>query len=257
MSRRRHGVQKMDIYIDESVHEKLGFMLLAFVLCPTDPHSELADIMAKHEKHEFHASENMDGNKLAQELRAEMKQYVNWNCGWGVFVLPSDARWKLADELSGLIKDLVRSCAQPDSVRIFLDDGIINPNELETVINKSGVKQIILSKSHEIYGIQLADLVASLSGVRLREEISRSPKMLTYGDEAGFNPPIEAELGYELWADLRYSMRRSSEPLGEGMIEMAEFSTSGYGLFISEKCSPELRTSAEKIFGRVYLGCIH
>jgi hypothetical protein len=217
----------------------------------------LADILAKYEKDEFHALENMDGNKRAQELRGEMKRYVNWNCRWGVFVMPSEVRWKLADELSDFIKDLARTCGQSDLVRFFLDEGIIRPDELEIVISKTGIKEIALCKSHKVNGIQLADLVASLSGVRLREEVSQSPKMLTYGDEAGFNPPIEAGLGYELWADLRYSMRRSSEPLGQGMIEMAEFSTSGYGLFISEKCSPELRVSAEKIFGRVYLGCIH
>lgn len=232
-------------------------MLLAYVFCPADPHSVLADMLAKYEKDEFHALENMDGNNRAQELRGEMKRYVNWNCRWGVFVLPSEARWKLVDELPDFIKDLARTCGQSDLAQIFLDEGIIKPDELEIVINKTGIKQIALCKSHKVNGIQLADLVASLSGVRLREEASQLPKMLIYGNESGFNPPIEAELGYELWADLRYSMHRSSEPLGEGMIEMAEFSTSGYGLFISEKCSPELRKSAEKIFGRVYLGCIH
>lgn len=251
------AVSEMYIFVDESVHEKHGFMLLGYVLCPTNPHSELAGILAKHEKDEFHALENMNGNKRTQELRREIKRYINWNCRWGVFVLPSEARWNLADELPGFLKDLIRNDPQRDSVRVFLDEGIIKQNELETLIGKTGVDQISICRSHEVNGIQLADLVSALCGVRLREEVSQSTKILTYGEEAGFNPPIEAELGYELWADLRYAMHRTTEPLDEDMPEMAEFSTSGYGLFVSGKCSPELRASTEKIFGYVYLGCIH
>jgi len=247
----------MNIYIDESVHEKHGFMLLAYVLCTTDPHSDIEEILAKHEKDEFHALEKMDGNTRMQKLRREIKRYVNWNCRWGVFILPSDLRWDLVDDLSDFIRDIVDVYALPDSVKIYFDEGIIKPNELKILSNKIGVKQIDLCKSHEVNGIQLSDLVASLCGVRLREEISQSPKMLTYGDEFGFNPPIEAELGYELWADLRYSMCRSSEPIGDEMPEMAEFDTKGYGLFVSEKCALDLQASAEKIFGCVYLGCIH
>ena len=32
---------------------------------------------------------------------------------------------------------------------------------------------------------------------------------------------------------------------------------SGFGLFISDACSPELRDAAEARFGEMYLGCIH
>jgi len=138
-----------------------------------------------------------------------------------------------------------------------MDEGIVKENQRQSIREATGIEQLELCKSHEMNGIQLADLVAALCGVRLREEISQKPKMLQYGDESGFDPPIQAELGYELWASLRYSMHRESTPLGEDIPEMAEFPTIGYGLFISDKCSQRLRDAAEKLFGRVYLGCLH
>ena len=247
----------MNIYFDETVHEQFGFMLLAYVFCEKDPQVELGGILARHLKSEFHALERMEGNPSAQYLRAEIRHYVSYNCRWGVFVLPSEARWKLAAELPSFLTHLILCCEAPQSVKIYLDEGIISPKYLDELRRPVGIEHVVLCKSHEVYGIQLADLVAALSGVRLREEISQAPKMLTYGDESGFDPPIEAELGYELWASLRYSMLRCSEPLGEEMPEMATFCTSGHGLFISEGCSPQLRETAGRIFGEVYLGCIH
>jgi len=91
----------------------------------------------------------------------------------------------------------------------------------------------------------------------IREKISGEPKILVYGDEAGFDPPIEADLGYELWASLRYSMRRSNQSKGKDMPEMACFDTKGFGFFLADNCPKELVEAAESLFGEVYLGCIH
>jgi hypothetical protein len=38
----------MNIYIDESIHEKYGFMLLAYVLCRRDPQDELSELLTKY-----------------------------------------------------------------------------------------------------------------------------------------------------------------------------------------------------------------
>lgn len=247
----------MNIYIDETVHEQYGFLILAYVICPSDPQDDLARVLASHMTEEFHALERMHGNERTQKLRREMRSYVNWNCRWGVFVLPSDVRWMLSSELSDFILRLVGTCSSADAVSVYIDEGIVKQNDLQSLGEATGIERLSLCKSHEVNGIQLADLVAALCGVRLREEISQKPKMLQYGIESGFDPPIEAELGYELWASLRYSMHRASTALGEDMPEMAEFPTTGYGLFVSDKCSQQLRKAAEKLFGRVYLGCIH
>jgi len=246
----------MNIYIDESIHDKYGFMLLAYVLCNRDPQSDLDDIVSKYGLDEFHACEKMHDNKAMKRLRNDMKAYVNSNCSWGVLVLPNISRSNLKDDFILLIEGLANnSCEIPISV--FVDEGIINNAEANSMKSIEGVNEIEICNSHTVNGIQLADMVAALCGVRLREEISESPKLLIYGEESGFNPPIEAELGYELWASLRYSMHKQPEPLGDDMPEMATFKTDGYGLFVSPKCSSYLKEQAEKLFGSVYLGCIH
>lgn len=247
----------MNIYVDESVHEQHGFLLLAYVICYSDPQEELARILREHQINEYHSMDKMHGNTKAQELRSLFKDYLNSNCLWGVFVLPSNMRWQLADELPNFISKLTSTCPGTGAVGIYLDEGIVKENELQHLRNKTGFEKFGLYKSHEVNGIQLADLVAALCGVRLREEISQKPKMLEYGNNDGFNHPITAPLGWELWASLRYSMQHSSMPLGDEMPEMADFPTTGVGLHVSERCSKKLREAAEKVFGRVYLGCIH
>lgn len=247
----------MKIYIDETVHEQIGFLILAYVICKSDPQSDMDQILEFYKKDEFHSLEKMDGNNQAQKLRNRIRSYVNSNCRWGIFVLPIEARWELSKELHPFLSELVRSITRFDEISVYIDEGIIKGSDVKKLKEITGIEQFELCKSHEIKGIQLADLVAALCGVRLREEISQKPKMLWFGNESGFDPPIEAELGYELWASLRYSMHHSPVPFDQDKPEIPEFSTKGYGLFISDRCSIKLREAAEKIFGRIYLGCIH
>ena len=245
----------MNIYIDESIHDQHGFMLLAYVACKRDPQDVLKNIIKNSGIEEFHACKKMQNNKAMQKLRSSIRSYVNSNCRWGVMVLPNTFRHKLKDDFIKLVSGI--SNFYNDPVRIFIDEGIISNSEAAEIRSISKLDSINICNSNKVYGIQLADLVAALCGVRLKEEICETPKMLTYGYEAGFDPPIEAELGYELWASLRYSMLRHTEPKGDEMPEMATFRTEGFGLFVSPHCSNVLSLKARKLFGEVYLGCIH
>jgi hypothetical protein len=140
---------------------------------------------------------------------------------------------------------------------IFLDEEIVTKQDLPEIENIEFVHSARICNSANVQGIQLADLVAALCGVRLREEMSQNPKFLQYGDESGYDPPIEAEVGYELWASLRYSMLHAPTALGEDMPSVAMYPTYGYGFFLSANCSDNLREKADKTFGAIYLGCIH
>jgi len=132
---------------------------------------------------------------------------------------------------------------------------IINPTEALSLC--SDEVKVITCSSHEVCGIQLADLVASFSGVRLRETITGKAKILTYGYDFGYEPPIESPLGFELFATLRQSMLRGNEPLGNEMPEFATFKTINKGLVLSKNLTTEFSQLALKTFGEVYLGCIH
>ena len=246
----------MIIYIDESIHDQHGFMLLAYVTCMHDPQNSLNDIIKEYGVDEFHACKKMQNNQKLRKLRSSIRSYVNSYCGWGVMVLPNTARQNIKDDFTNLVNRLSKFQLN-GPLKIYVDEGIISNNGVDEIKSVSNLDSIYICSSHEVNGIQLADLVAALCGVRLREEISEHPKMLTYGEESGFNPPIEAELGYELWASLRYSMLRRIEPKGDEMPDMASFETEGYGFFVSPHCSVGLKQKAQKLFGEVYLGCIH
>lgn len=250
------SVNNMYLYIDESIHNNYGFMVIAYVLCEINPQSDLAGILAKYDMEEFHACTRMESNTSMQSLRNEFASFVNSKCYWGVLVLPSDSRSNLSDDIKSMLDIITRDvCRMP--LDVFIDEGIIDKTAARSMCAITDINSASICSSRDCKGIQLADLVAALSGIRLKEEIGNNPKMLSYGEAYGYAPPIEAELGFELWATLRYSMLRQSTSMGDDMPEMAMFPTLGYGLFISPKCSNELSEKADKVFGSVYLGCIH
>jgi hypothetical protein len=246
----------MNIYIDESIHDKYGFMLIAYVLCGKDPKDELKKILSYHGLPEFHASEEMCNNKSMQEVRQDFLSYINLNCKWGVMVLPISSRFSLLSDLLSLLSEMQKNGLE-EATDLYLDEGIITKQDLPEIENIEIVHSAKICNSVIVHGIQLSDLVAALCGVRFREEISQNPKFLQYGDESGYDPPIEAEVGYELWASLRYSMLHAPTAFGEDMPSMAMYPTYGYGFFLSANCSNDLREKADKTFGAIYLGCIH
>lgn len=247
----------MNIFLDESLHENYGFMLIGYVLCQKNPQDELSAILEKHSLLEFHASERMDTNAAMQAMRDELVNYINHCCRWGVLVVPSNNRMNVVDDLGYMLKGLYADVFK-SQLDVYIDEGIIKRKKGQFLNASYGVNSLTISASHICKGIQLADLVASFNGIRLRERIGGNPKILEYGKDAGYEPPIKAELGqFELWVRLRYSMLRGSKPLGEDVPEMMMFHTLGYGLFVSNRCSLELSEQTKNEFGTVYLGCIH
>lgn len=111
-----------------------------------------------------------------------------------------------------------------------------------------------------VAGIQLGDLAAHTLGIMLLEQLGHISKKVRAGESSGYDPDLEIELGFELWASIRYSFFMG--PNGHGttdddQISMARFDVNGYGLYISPLCNPALTRAAEKRFGTNYLGCIH
>jgi len=248
----------MKIYIDESIHEQFGFMLLAFVACSKNPQKKLLKLLNKYGVNEFHSLDKMKDNNQKQKLREEIVNFINDStCKWGVFIFPSTFRFSLAIELTSFIRKITKRLSKSKKIEVFLDEGIIRPIELKKMVSELNIP-IYLSKSNEVFGIQLADLVAAYNGIQLKEEISQSPKILTYGEEFGYDPPIQANLGWELWAKIRYSMCHKDKcKADKDSVDMATFKTKNHGLFISKGCSKSLISSSKKIFGEIYFGCIH
>jgi hypothetical protein len=95
----------------------------------------------------------------------------------------------------------------------------------------------------------------------LLEEMGLVRKTVVAGEGSGYDPDLEIELGFELWASLRYALLgRNEEVQGlstPGDLANAYFRVEGYGLYIAPSCGHELATHVRKRFGVNYLGCIH
>jgi len=84
-------------------------------------------------------------------------------------------------------------------------------------------------------------------------------KKVKAGPNSGYDPDLDIELGFELWASVRYwffccDLKKSD---GDDTMEEAMVDVSSRGLYIASSCSKELRGAAEARFGKMYLGCIH
>lgn len=112
-----------------------------------------------------------------------------------------------------------------------------------------------------IGGIQLADLAAHLLGGMLLEELGLITKLVSVGENSGYAPDLETELGFALWASLRYQFFKAPQPnLGadpDDRVGDLTFDVENYGLYISEDCPEKLKQAALQRFGTCYLGCIH
>lgn len=258
----------MNIYIDDSIHDKFGFMVLAYVVCHQDPQSDIKKILSKHSLDEFHACTRMDKSESSRNARKDLILYLNSNCRWGVFIIPSkyrrreyrrrEYRYLFYDDVSFLLSLLIENFSDGKG-NIFFDEGIINHTEVLRLC--SDEVKVSTCSSHEVCGIQLADLVAYFSGIRLKETIAEFKETITrkekiYGNDCGYEPPIEAPLEFELFTSLRQSML-GNEPIGDEMPELATFKTIGKGLVLSKNLTTELSQVALKTFGEVYLGCVH
>ena len=96
----------------------------------------------------------------------------------------------------------------------------------------------------------------------LLEEMGLITKQVRAGENSGYPPDDLLELGFELWASLRYALIGQNEHI-EGLSPHPDdpanpyFRIDGVGLHVASTCSEELSQQARSRFGINYLGCIH
>ena len=82
----------------------------------------------------------------------------------------------------------------------------------------------------------------------------------TRGENSGYHPDTDVELGFELWASMRYSFfkaQHANESSEDDPVAGMVYDVSEFGLHIAASCGPELRAAARARFGTCYLGCLH
>jgi hypothetical protein len=255
-------------YLDESIQARAGFIIGAFVYSGHDltpsVYSALEQCGLKSGVDEFKSGAHMTLNPEQKQLR-ELLSSLLINIKVGVVVVPMDQRQTLGTEaLHCLEKILETNNLNNYRHQVFFDENItVGADIKDSFLSGLGAQcQLHLSQDSKIVGgIQLADLVAHSLGVMLLEQMGLLTKKVRVGENSGYDPDLEVELGFELWASLRYCFFKAPQPkpgpIPDDPVGELMFDVENYGLHIASTCMAELRDAALGRFGECYLGCIH
>jgi hypothetical protein len=243
----------MDIYFDESIHDRGNFIVLAAVLASSEDIAKAADAMRQcgfePGRDEFKSSMTMRGNLQAQELRESFREIIG-KCKVAVGVCSIEERGQLhllARQICDALPD-----HDEEGMVIYLDQGM----KLQPMAIPSRNEWKPDCDSKEVIGIQLADCCAHFISTMLLGELGLFDKMVparrVYPDNDG-----ELELAWELWVSIRYALA-GGEPVSpiddDGYYEPLH---KPFGFVLSDGCDEKVAQAARNRFGSVWVGCVH
>lgn len=211
---------------------------------------------------EYKSSATKTDSETSREQRRFLRGMLQ-RAGLGLTVSPLHKRTDLGKHCVELVLQLVNTGKLEKSEHIlYIDQNIKVPSRDRERLDRAGIECHVNVDSREVAGIQLADHAAHALGGMLLEEMGIVTKSVRAGENSGYAPEELLELGFELWANLRYALIGKNEYI-EGLSPPPDdpanpfFRVDGYGLYVSPSCSDELAEHARKRFGVNYLGCIH
>jgi hypothetical protein len=250
-------------FVDDSKHPAAGFCLSTFVFSASDPQIELEKLLIKNGltpgNDEFKSSIRMDQNSPNIPLRDDLKAFLR-TCKVGVAI--SKTSEELYEDSALLLEKIL---SHPDipagEHQVFVDRGIF-PTRREQVVIESikGARNCQFhfeQDSKRVCGIQLADLAAHICGIMMKDSLGLIKKMVKAGENSGYDPDSDMELGFEMYATIRYSFIGEFAPYDENARLQPILILDEYGVVISPKLEDEVQLAAKERFSSVYLGCIH
>ncbi|GMT41466.1 MAG: hypothetical protein IEMM0001_2201 [bacterium] len=255
-----------NLYFDESIRENGGFIIGVVVISEDDLSARIITewkIMGLNpNENEYKSSTIKANNEISVKQREFISRLVH-SSKLALVVLPSHERKQLGNYCAELVLQLLDTNKLPnESHRLFLDENIFIDKDVKAKLEDRKVNVYLNSDSKLEAGIQLADHASHALGGMLLEEMGIIKKQVRAGDNSGYHPDDMLDLGFELWASLRYALIGNNEYI-EGLSPPPDdpanpfFMVDGYGLYIAGSCSKFLAAAAKKKFGINYLGCIH
>ena len=263
-----------NFYIDETIQKKGKFIIASVVYskCDLTPHvsDALIKVGLQPGVDEFKSSIKMASHPEQCELRDLLKDILHRQTKIGMIVTPMHSRQNLGDEVLTGISKIIQANALQEGGDIYFDSEIYFKKDSENLfIEKVGASfnLHVGQDSKIIGGIQVADLTAHSLGTMLLDQMGLIKKKVRAGENSGYDPDSMIELGFELWATLRYSFFKSPNgmvplPITEHFshadyVKARTHDVADFGLYISPECDDLLRHAASERFGDCYLGCIH
>ena len=240
------------IYVDESIHERFGFIVTAFFFADQSVEEGIAEELRQHGLvpgvDEFKSSSVMQGQPELQKLRNNLKRLVTTSeCQVGWLVSAAARRAKLGQEIITTLSNIGDSNKLDlSNTTTFVDQGIVQAPL------KTGCGNVVFKQdSKKILGLQVADLLASLGSYVLLEEMNGPRKHVNpYDDD------VEAPLGWTFKMQLRQNLwRNHPEFTGDNFEEWFSAQLLGFGVFRGDDLPDDVAKAVEDVFGSVYLGC--
>lgn len=250
------------IYFDESIRDSGKFIVGAAVYSELDLSASIQALwkgLGLPKGHEYKSSATKAGDASGQMQRDRLRGALH-NGKVGLVICPVSHRKDLGTYAVALLNQLLTTgMIQPEKHSFFLDEEINVPQMDIQAAAARGVTVHTAQDSRVVAGIQLADLVAHAAGGMLLEQLGLLKKTVRAGENSGYDPDLQIEIGFELWAGLRHCFFQVSTATGDELdqIALANHKMDGYGLFIAPTCAEGLAASARARFGENYLGCIH
>ena len=232
-----------------------------------DLNEEIKQIIISHgfdpESFEFKSSTNYSKEPEKIRVRDSLKLLMQRNYQLGIVIIPREYRKQLGTECLKALKQFIslnNGINKP--ISIYFDEGMFQSvskaSELIGNLNFEDCEFHLEQDSKIIRGIQLADLCAHICARQFKDSLGLITKKVKAGPDSGYDPNSIIELGFEMWATLRYSFfKQTTKIANDDPIEEATLDVEPFGLYISTLCSEELNAKIKTAFGRVYLGCIH
>lgn len=236
------------------------------MICDSDRSEYISSVFQKFgydpETFEYKSSSKMANDESLRALRSALKSFIGRHCKIAVCVVDGDKRLGPA-ALELLTATLSHSHLRGQSHEVFFDEGLFQSSKSASQLVE-GEPRFRLCKfrfeqdSRKHLGIQLADIVAHTCSTMLLETLGHITKKVVLnapGDSV--YDGLEAELGFEMWAGIRYAFLSNNKPNPKDDLDLASVDVYPWGLFIDESVDERIYSSAMKRFGENYLGCIH
>jgi hypothetical protein len=256
-------------YFDESIHQAGKFSLGAFAYSETELGAPVNQALIRSGLipfiDEFKSSAHMDGNPKQALLRDQLRIVLRENCRIGLVIAPDQPRELLGSEaFLGLNKILSTNQFKSASHDVFFDQGMFGRGSTARRKSQSlcllhRCKFHFEQDSKQVLGLQVADLIAHTCAIMLMAQRGFLRKTVKAGQDSGYDPELDIELDFELWASVRWNFFAAAPPPPELWESQLDFQVEveSRGLHVAAACSPELTSAAIARFGRMYLGCIH
>jgi hypothetical protein len=202
-------------YIDESIHESLGFVALAFVFTEDEPTAVVSKALTEAGIGEFKSGARMATNPRMQQAREELFTAINNHARIAVVFAPHHVfvRSPLGKQLLQALQSvLIRNGIRPQGLTLHIDEGIftsaLEAKRLIGIFRFLGPAEFRSAEaSHECLGIQLADLVSHTFAQIVREALTGTRKEVDVGGaDTGYADGTRMELGVALLMSIRHAI---------------------------------------------------